>query len=420
MRPRYIFLILALLICIASIAFIMVKGKPQDMVNLNSVAEIGEGLLHSAHRVGGMLTAVSDKEEMEIGDGIDKQINNSFVNKELDNSELGKYITEVGNRLTEHVKRKDMKYKFHILETWHPTAHAAPGGHIYITTGLLMVLRSESELAAVLGHEIAHVDAKHCIGIIQYKVKAGKITGSGIGALADIGFGMLFRPGYSEAQETEADLASVYLLYKAGYHPAAIKYALERIDKYESSDEYKNKSATPVGDTLKAVGGLVQRYFLSHPAARDRFAKVDKYIAENNLITPDSRFYIGQKNYEKNISYSKKRFPDEFKKDYVIVEPEKKEEKKEEKKAETPPPPSRPEENLLNDVLTGYGVIEKGMTVADVEKKLPASSQAFKREDRIGYKNINIYNLEDKGKSERAGLWIELEGGKVKGLKIIK
>ena len=415
MKPRYLFLVLAVLICAASILLIMVKGKPQDRVSLDSVAEIGEGLIHSVHKVGGILTTISDEDEMKIGDGIAAKAATSFMNKELDDSSLGRYVNDVGGRLTEYVKRKNIKYKFHIIEAWYPNAYASPGGHIYITTGLLMLLRSESELASILAHEITHVDAKHSIGTIQYKVKTEKVLGSDLGTFIDIGCLLFLRPGYSEVQETEADVASAYILYKAGYHPLAMKHAFDRIAKYESSREYKDRSATPVEDTVKAVGGLVYRYFGSHPSALDRIAKIEKYITENKLAAASDTYYIGQKNYEQNISYGKKRFKDEFKKDYVIVDPE--------KKPERPVSSSvrpEPEEKLLDEVYTIHGIVRRGMTVDEVEKILPKISQAFKYDMRMGYKNIIFKDKKNNIENETAGLWIELRFGMVKGMKIIK
>lgn len=423
MKPRHIFLVVALLVCIMSIAVIMIKGKPADMVSLDSVAEIGERALYDIHRIGGILTSVSDKEEMEIGDKIHEKIFGSHTVQGVQDNSLDKYLNDVGSKVAENIKRKEIKYKFHIIDGFYPDACALPGGHVYITVGLLMVLRSESELAGVLAHEITHVDAKHCIGAIQYKVRAQKALGVTSGDLVDVGYNLFLRPGYSEAQETEADAGSAYLLYNAGYHPMGEVYAFERIDKNAVSKEHKNSSITPVGDTIKAFGGIIGRYFASHPAVADRIDKIKRYIAENKLMDGNTSFYIGQKNYEEKISRKEKRYKEEFKKDYIITEEIKKEDKKEVKKEDRKPSvAAAPEKNekLLNEVYASCGQITSGMSVSEVEKKLPKASLVFKRDTRMGYKDITVYDVGNTGKSQDVGLWIELENDKVKGLRIIK
>jgi len=421
MKPRYIFLIVSIFICAISIAVIMIKGNPQDRADLNSVSEIGEGILHSVDKVGRIVTSVSDKEEMEIGDKIHTEILKNQVAQWVANTPLDKYVNEVGNKVAENVKRKDIKYKFHVIEGFYPNAFSLPGGHVYVTIGLIAVFRSESELASVLAHEITHIDAKHCIGVIQYKIKTEKILGPTLETFADIGYNLFLRPGFSEVQENEADVGSVYLLYKAGYHPLAMAYAFERIDKNLTSKGYNSTSATPVGDTLKATAGMIGRYFSTHPMALERIDKIKRYISDNKLIDANSRFYIGEKNYQDRISYKEKRYKEEFKKDYVITE-----EKKEELKKTEPEPkkeekiiPAENKEQLLSEVYTGYGRIATGMTIEEVEKILPEKARAFKYETRMGYKDITVYELEKSGKGSMVGLWIELEKDKVKGMRLI-
>ena len=409
MRPRYIFLIISIFVCIFSIAIIMTKGNPKDLANLNSVAEVGEGILHSIDKVGRIVTSVSDEDEMKIGDKIHDKMLKNRVAKWLENTPIDKYANEVGNRVAENVKRKDIKYKFHVIDEPFPNAFSIPGGHVYITIGLLEVLQSESELASILAHEVTHIDAKHCIGSIQYKIKIEKIVDPTLDTIADIGYNLFLRPGFSEVQETEADVGSVYLLYKSGYHPMAMAYAFARIDKDMLSKDYNDRSATPVDDTLKAPAGIISRYFATHPEALERIDKIKRYIDDNKLIDENSRFYIGEKNYQNKISYKNKRYKDEFKKDYILTE-----EKKEDKIAAV-----ENEGQLLNEVYTSYGRIVSGMTIEEVEKMLPKGSQAFKHEARIGYKDIIIFNFGKNGKSSTVGLWIELDKNKVKGIRLV-
>lgn len=309
---------ISLLLCIFSIALIIIKGKPQNEVSLNSVSEVGESILHHIDKVGHIFTSVSDQEEVEIGEKIHKKIFKAEIFKGIKDVNLDKYINDVGNKVAENVKRKNIKYKFRVIESFWPNAFSIPGGHVYVTTKLLEVLRSEAELAAVLGHEIAHIDAKHCIGNIQYKIATEKVLGETLDIFVNIGYGLLLKPGYSELQESEADMGSVYLTYKTGYHPLALAYAFEQVGNAEVLlEQNKNPSETPVGETIKAVAGILGRYFNTHPHTLDRIRKIKKYVSDNKLIN-NRKFYIGQKNYKENIALKEKQFEEEFKKDYAI------------------------------------------------------------------------------------------------------
>lgn len=419
LRSRYIVLIAGLVLCVASIALVMIKGNPRDMANFDSVAEIGEGALHSVAKVGQIITSVSDRDEMEVGDRIHGKIMKSRVATWANDTPLDIYVNKVGAKVAENVKRKSIKYIFHIIENTYPNASSIPGGHVYVTTGLLSALKTEAELAAVLAHEVTHIDVKHCIAVVQYKVKLDKIAGVTIETLADVGYGMLLRPGYSEAQETEADAGALHLLYDAGYHPMALVYAFERIDKDAVSRGYNSASATPVGDTVKAAFGMVNRYFATHPSAIYRIDKVKKYITDNKLINENSRFYIGQENYKERVSYSDKRFKDEFRKDYPIIE-DKIEVTDASKKETVNADSTGSSDEFLSEVYTGAGRIARGMTVEEVEKILPKASQVFKYETRMGYKNITVHDLSNGAKGVEVGVWIELDNGKVKSIKLMR
>ena len=416
MKSRYIFLILSLSLCILSIAIVMMRGTAQDQVSLDSVSEIGEGVLHSVNKVGTMLTSVSDQDEMEIGARIHDKVREARLARALADTPIEKYIHEVGNKVAETVKRKKIKYDFHIVESSDPAAYAGPGGHVYVTVGLIRVLRSEAELAAVLAHEITHVDAKHCIGSIQYRVRAGNILGADLATLVDMGYHLFFRPGYSEVEEVEADAGGVYLLHQAGYHPLAMVHAFERIDNDELLRRYTNTSISPVGDTLNAVGGMITRYFATHPLALERIDKIKRYLSDQKLKNGNNRFYIGQRNYEEKISYKEKRYYEEFKKDYVIVEKKQKEPQMDPSGTVT----NQGNGRLLNEVYTEYGRIASGMTAGEVEKILPLKLRAFKDETRTGYRDVTVYEFDKNGKTSKAGLWIELEDNKVKGMRFLK
>src|SRR5690606_27346548 len=118
---------------------------------------------------------MSEAQEIELGRANDPKIREQFGVYEDD--ELQAYVQQVGERLAAQSHRTDLVYRFAVLDSPDVNAFALPGGYIYVTRGLLAYLSSEAELAAVLGHEIGHVTARHAVR--QYSAAtAGQILTS--------------------------------------------------------------------------------------------------------------------------------------------------------------------------------------------------------------------------------------------------
>ena len=103
---------------------------------------------------------ISEHEEITLGNNYAPEVTYEFGGKYNDN-ELDAYVNEVGNSLVENCHRRNLDYTFSVANSSIINAFALPGGHIYITRGMLDELHNEAEMAAVLGHEIAHVTARH-------------------------------------------------------------------------------------------------------------------------------------------------------------------------------------------------------------------------------------------------------------------
>jgi len=402
MKQRHIFLIITILICIFSIALIILKGTPKDSANFDSIMQMGEGILHHVSKAGQMLTAISDQEEIKIGDKIHKKTIKAEIARNIEGTPLDIYVNEVGGRVAKNVKRKAISYKFHIISSDYPNAFAGPGGHVYVTMSFLKILKSESELAAILGHEIVHIDAKHAIGAIQHGIVTEKIAGADIDIAADIGYQLLLRPGYSEYQEDEADIGGVYLAYMAHYHPRAVINAFENANKAELLYYAKDRSITPIGDTLGALGGMVGRYFGTHPWTQERIDAINRYIADNKLMTDGRRFYIGQRNYLEKRSVAQKMYKEELKNEYVLVD---------DKLFTDLKGP------VASELYTVYGKLYVGMRIKDAEKILPERLIKFRRDSQIAYKDIEVYKFETREIEKTTDILLEIENGRVSAIK---
>jgi len=114
------------------------------------------------------LMLISESQEIAIGKKSDAEIRDEYSVYKFKN--LNEYVSSVGNKLLKYVHRKNLKYKFTILDTPVVNAFAIPGGYVYVTRGILAYLNNEAQLASVLGHELGHVNARHSANMISKQI----------------------------------------------------------------------------------------------------------------------------------------------------------------------------------------------------------------------------------------------------------
>ncbi|MCL4523142.1 MAG: M48 family metalloprotease, partial [Acidobacteria bacterium] len=198
------------------------------------------------------------------------------IHKDADAQRIAAYVQEVGKRLTANVKRKEIQYRFYFKDEPHfVNAGALPGGQIVIGRGLLELLESEDELAAILGHEIAHVDERHAIERLQYELQSRKIGMRGLYRIAQIGV-VLFQMGYTKEKEDEADRVGLALTVRAGYSPAGAVEVMKRFDRLFGGQA--RPATSPVEEMTRMPFKSLREYFRSHPPARERIATLEKEI----------------------------------------------------------------------------------------------------------------------------------------------
>lgn len=146
-----------------------------------------------------------------------------------DDPEIGAYVASLGARLAAVSDRPDLNFTFTVLDSPVVNAFALPGGYVYVSRGLLALANNEAELAGVVGHEIAHVTARHSAERYSRSVVVnlgagilGAVTGQrAIADLANLGGGLYLR-GYSRENEFEADSLGLRYMTRLGYEPAAV------------------------------------------------------------------------------------------------------------------------------------------------------------------------------------------------------
>ena len=113
---------------------------------------------------------IDEPEEIEIGRDVASRLLGAAPL--VADPALQRYVNHVGRWLAAQTERPDLPWQFGVLDSPHVNAFAVPGGTIFITRGLLERMRSEAELAGVLGHEIVHVLKKHHLKAIQKGAQA--------------------------------------------------------------------------------------------------------------------------------------------------------------------------------------------------------------------------------------------------------
>jgi len=233
-------------------------------------------------RLPAKFTRMSDSEEVAAGDAIaaaSRQPSESLSPKER---AVEEYIQRVGQHISARAARK-LPYRFHYVPDHHfINAYALPGGHIFVSAGLMDLLDTEDELAAVIAHEVEHVDHYHCAERLQMQQALNR---SPVVVAIPV---TVFQMGYSKADERQADGEGLELAAEAGYSANGMLRLLrkfERLDREASPDD-----RTPQDEINRVATDAVIGYFASHPPIASRIDQTIVAIARNpRLAAPAER-----------------------------------------------------------------------------------------------------------------------------------
>jgi predicted Zn-dependent protease len=217
----------------------------------------------------------TDAEEKQLGEQVSLKLRDRFG--VYQNEAVTKYVTLVGKLVAAGSTRPNLDWQFIVLDTDGVNAYAAPGGFVHITRGLLGLMKSEAQLAGVLGHEVTHIAVKHTIRSIQ-KNKTSQLAGDAAGGagglktafiaqVADLSFRNLFDGAFSKEDEEESDEVGIRMANKIGYAPAGMAEVLKAIAERNAGRQDRNG------------------WFSSHPALKDRISRIEKQIKNEKLTS---------------------------------------------------------------------------------------------------------------------------------------
>jgi predicted Zn-dependent protease len=245
-----------------------VKSGSEADVNSIGNRDVGKGVnFYSLER------------EIALGKGLAQEVERSA--KLIDDPVVAEYVNRVGQNL---VRNSDAKVPFTIkvIDSDVVNAFALPGGFFYVNSGLVLRADSEAELAGVMGHEIAHVAARHGTrqatrgDIAQIATIPLIFLGGWTGYAIRQGMGLAIPMGFltfSRAMEGEADYLGLQYMYKAGYDPTAFVDFFEKIETLE-----------------KRKPGSVAKVFSTHPMTDDRIKKSQEEI--QTILAPKPEYVV--------------------------------------------------------------------------------------------------------------------------------
>jgi len=280
------------------------------------------------------LVLLSESDELALGRKTNADVLKQYT--VYDNPALQNYVQNIGIKLAAKSHRSNLSYSFTVLDSKEVNAFALPGGYIYITRGLMAYLNSEAELAAVLGHEIGHVTARHSVR----QHSATQLTNIGAALtsifvpgmtqasnqLVQFAGGALLR-GYGRTHELEADRLGAEYLARTNYNPEAM---LDVIRVLKNQEVFDRELAQAEGREPRAYHGV----FSTHPDSDTRLQEViemakglnesgtvnfvgrDEYISLiDELVfgdSPQEGILRGRNFYHEGLGFSM-RFPQKWK-----------------------------------------------------------------------------------------------------------
>jgi predicted Zn-dependent protease len=214
-----------------------------------------------------LLTGYPPEEETRIG----RQVAGNLLGAVplVRDDKLQNYVNLVGNWVALQSGRKDIDWRFGVLDTEDINAFAAPGGYVFLTKGLYRRLNNEAELAGVLAHEIAHVTKKHHLKVLKQSSVIGALGQTAGRKTKDsdqvvqnlIGNGAeIMARGLDKNAEFEADRAGIVFAARSGYDPWGLPSVLQDMAGLPAKDSRTSllyKTHPHPADRLAALGDAV-------------------------------------------------------------------------------------------------------------------------------------------------------------------
>jgi predicted Zn-dependent protease len=210
----------------------------------------------------GAITLITVEQEIEVGKRADQQVRKQL--HELRDAETTAYVRDIGRRLAKVSGGPAYPYSFAVADYRELNAFALPGGPVWIHRGVLHAATSESQVASVLAHEIAHIARRHAASRLTSAMLTnmglgllGAMLGNSGGATAAQNAAGLMANGmflkFSRDDERDADRAGLTMMMRAGWDGRGMVELFEILRREQKRDPLS-----------------VETFFSSHPSPGDR------------------------------------------------------------------------------------------------------------------------------------------------------
>jgi predicted Zn-dependent protease len=279
---------------IAGFAALVLSCRGMAQAIGDSADEMGDSrgaraLSQSARSIERAIEDITPEQEYYIGRAVGA---NLLTNYELykDDPDVVLYLNEIALAVAINSKKPEIFNGYHaaVLDSAEINAFSTSGGHIFVTRGLVDCAASEDALAAVIAHEIAHIQLQHSIMAIKSNrvINALAATGSSLAGLALSDLAEILdeaakdivsalQEGYSQNQEFAADTLALELLADAGYEPSSLIAMLQAVKQKQPQNS----------------DGLANGLARTHPSPDDRIAQLERPLRQYRDATRDTRAY---------------------------------------------------------------------------------------------------------------------------------
>jgi predicted Zn-dependent protease len=204
----------------------------------------------------------SSEEDMRLGRKYAPYVENALEGRIADEN-IQSYVNQIGQRIARVCDSPDLSYSFLAVEEERANALALPGGYIYITRGLLQELKSEAQLASILGHEVGHVVARDTVQTMSREIGMAALVTAALASEPRVGGASTFVGGllnlqYSREDEEAADKVGLLYMVKAGYDPNGMLETLQILQEL---------------NTIRPI-----EFFSTHPNPESRIAYITEKI----------------------------------------------------------------------------------------------------------------------------------------------
>jgi predicted Zn-dependent protease len=250
----------------------MLGSNAMAQFGLDKIGDVikgGENVKKVAKGVDG----VSLEEELDMGGSLALEIA-SRKGGILKDATMTKRVAVIGKALTLYCTRPTLNFTFAILDNPEVNAISSPGGYVFVTKGLVDACKSDTQLAGVLAHEIAHVTRRHALKLVADKQRNQGLLGLGSMAAGGSDYGLIdglvgkvvvtmIEDGLPAKDEFDADLYGSLLAYDTGFPPRTLR------------------------DYLQGLAKKKEGTFSTHPKTEERVEKLDEKLKEKGLVSGD-------------------------------------------------------------------------------------------------------------------------------------